>query len=151
VAGGRKVVLASGTFDLLHFGHVRYLEEAKRAGGEGAKLVVVVAMDSTVERRKGYRPVMSEDQRRALVEALKVVDKAILGFEDFSIDGVVERIGPDVIAVGHDQEGVERDVRRFVEERGLDIEVVRIGRFGREELNSSSKIKRRIAEAYRGE
>jgi FAD synthetase len=148
VAGRRKVVLASGTFDLLHFGHVRYLEEAKRAGGEGAKLVVVVARDSTVERRKGYTPVMSEDQRRALVEALKVVDRAILGFEDFSIDGVVERIGPDVIAVGHDQEGVERDVRRFVEERGLDIEVVRIGRFGRKELNSSSKIKRRIAEAY---
>ena len=144
----RKVVLASGTFDLLHFGHVRYLEEAKKAGGEDAKLVVVVARDSTVERRKGYRPVMSEDQRRALVEALRVVDEAILGFEGFNIGRVIERIKPDVIAVGHDQEGIEREVRRVVEEKGLDIRVVRIGRFGKEELNSSSKIKRRIVEAF---
>jgi len=145
----RKVVLASGTFDLLHFGHVRFLEEAKRAGGEDAKLVVVVARDSTVERRKGESPVMSEDQRRALVEALEVVDEALLGFEDFSIERVIERIRPDVIAVGYDQEGIEREVRKAVEEKGLDVRVVRIGRFGEKELNSSSKIKRRIAEAYR--
>jgi len=146
---GRKVVLASGTFDLLHFGHVRFLEEAKRAGGEDAKLVVIVARDSTVIDRKTERPVMSEDQRRALVEALEVVDEAILGFEDFSIGRVIERIRPDVIAVGHDQEGIEREVRKAVKEKGLDIRVVRIGRFGKKALNSSSKIKRRIAEAYR--
>jgi len=149
--GRRKVVLASGTFDLLHFGHVRYLEEAKRAGGEDAELVVIVARDSTVEKRKGEKPVMSEDQRRALVEALKVVDEAILGFEGFSIGRVIERIRPDVIAVGHDQEGIEREVRKAVTEKGLNIKVVRIGRFGKKELNSSSKIKRRIVEAYRRE
>jgi FAD synthetase len=146
---GRKVVLASGTFDLLHFGHVRFLEEAKRAGGEEAKLVVIVARDSTVMDRKAERPVMSEDQRRALVEALEVVDEAILGFENFSIGKVIEKIRPDVIAVGHDQEGIEREVRKAVTEKGLDIRVVRIGRFGKKQLNSSSKIKRRIAEAYR--
>jgi len=141
-------VLASGTFDLLHFGHVRFLEEAKRAGDEDAKLVVVVARDRTVVERKGERPVMSEDQRRALVEALRVVDEAILGFEDFSIEKVVEKVRPDVIAVGHDQEGIEREVQRAVEEKGLEVRVVRIGRFGKRELNSSSKIKERIAEAY---
>ena len=145
----RKVVLASGTFDLLHFGHVRFLEEAKRVGGEEAKLVVIVARNSTVIDRKAERPVMSEDQRRALVEALEVVDEAILGFENFSIGKVIEKIRPDVIAVGHDQEGIEREVRKAVTEKGLDIRVVRIGRFGKKELNSSSKIKRRIAEAYR--
>lgn len=149
--GRKKIVLASGTFDLLHFGHVRYLEEAKRAGGEDAELVVIVARDSTVERRKGEKPVMSEDQRRALVEALEVVDKALLGFEGFSIGRVIERIKPDVIAVGHDQEGIEREVRKAVQEKGLDIEVVRIGRFGKKELNSSSKIKRKIVKAYRRE
>jgi FAD synthetase len=143
-----KVVLASGTFDLLHFGHVRFLEESKRAAGEGARLVVVVARDSTVMERKGEKPVMSEDQRRALVDALEVVDEAVLGFENFSIEGVIERIKPDVVAVGHDQEGIEREVRKAVKDKSLDVKVMRIGRFGKKELNSSSKIKERIAEAY---
>jgi FAD synthetase len=96
----RKVVLASGVFDLLHLGHVRYLEEAKKAGGENAELIVIVARDSTVEKRKGYRPVIPENQRRALVESLKVVDEAVLGYEEFDIGKVIEKIKPDVIARG---------------------------------------------------
>ncbi len=150
IAEKRKVVLASGTFDLLHFGHVKFLEEAKKAGGENAKLVVIVARDSTVQKRKGTMPVMPEDQRRALVEALKVVDEALLGYEKFDIGKVIEKIKPDIIAVGHDQTGIEREVKRFIAEKGLDIKVVRIGKFGKEELNSSSKIKRKIIETYRG-
>ena len=150
IAEKRKVVLASGTFDLLHFGHVKFLEEAKKTGGENAKLVVIVARDSTVQKRKGTMPVMPEDQRRALVEALKVVDEALLGYEEFDIGRVIEKIKPDIIAVGHDQTGIEREVKRFIAEKGLDIKVVRIGKFGKEELNSSSKIKRKIIETYRG-
>ena len=49
----KKIVLASGTFDLLHLGHVRFLEEAKKAGGIHAELVVIVARDCTVNARKG--------------------------------------------------------------------------------------------------
>jgi len=145
----KTIVLASGTFDLLHLGHVKYLEEAKKAGGEGAKLIVIVARDSTVEKRKGTKPIMPEDQRRALVESLKVVDEAVLGYEDFSIEMTVEKIKPDIIAVGHDQSGIERAVRDLVDEKGLNIQIVRIGRFGKEELNSSSKILRKIVERYR--
>jgi len=145
----KTIVLASGTFDLLHLGHVKYLEEAKKAGGEGAKLIVIVARDSTVEKRKGTKPIMPEDQRRALVESLKVVDEAVLGYEDFSIEMPVEKIKPDIIAVGHDQSGIERAVRDLVDEKGLNIQIVRIGRFGKEELNSSSKILRKIVERYR--
>jgi len=145
----RKIVLASGVFDLLHLGHVRYLEEAKKAGEYAAKLIVIVARDSTVEKRKGKKPIMSENQRRALVESLKVVDEAVLGFEDFSIEKVIERIKPDVIAVGYDQKGIEQTVRNYVEKRGLDIRVVRIGKFSEDELDSSSKIKRKIIE-HRG-
>ena len=52
----RMVVVASGTFDLLHLGHVRFLEEAKRAGGKDAELIVIVARDSTVKARKGKTP-----------------------------------------------------------------------------------------------
>jgi len=145
----KTIVLASGTFDLLHLGHVKYLEEAKKTGGENAKLIVIVARDSTVEKRKGTKPIMPEDQRRALVESLKVVDEAVLGYEDFNIKMTIEKIKPNIIAVGHDQSGIEKAVRNLVNEKGLDIQIVRIGRFGKEELNSSSKILRKIVERYR--
>ncbi len=145
----RKVVLASGTFDLLHLGHVKYLEEAKKAGGEDAELVVIVAKDSTFEKMKGRKPVMPEDQRRALVESLKVVDVAILGYEGLDISGAIEKIKPDIIAVGHDQGRIERKVRKAVSEKGLSVHVLKIGRFGKEELNSSSKIKRKVIETLK--
>jgi FAD synthetase len=143
----KKIVLASGTFDLLHLGHVRFLEEAKKAGGKNADLLVIVARDSTVKARKGKKPIMPEDQRRALVESLKVVDEAILGWEDFSIDKVIERIKPDVIAVGHDQDGIENEVLKAIQKRNVGIEVAKIGRFGKRELDSSSKIVRKIIES----
>jgi FAD synthetase len=143
----KKIVLASGTFDLLHLGHVRFLEEAKKAGGKNSELVVIVARDSTVKSRKGKKPIMPEDQRRALVESLKVVDEAILGWEDFSISKVIERINPDVIAVGHDQDGIEQEVQKAIKEEKVCIDVARIGRFGKRELDSSSKIVRKIIES----
>ena len=144
----KKVVLASGTFDLLHLGHVRFLEEAKKAGGKNTELIVIVARDNTVKARKGKKPIMPEDQRRALVESLKVVDEAILGWEDFSIEKVIERIKPNIIAVGHDQVGIEREVMKAIEEKRVSIEVVKIGRFGKRELDCSSKIVRKIIESF---
>jgi len=149
VSGKRKIVLASGNFDLIHLGHVRYLEEAKRAGGENAELVVIVARDSTVEKMKGKKPVMSEDQRRSLVEALKVVDEAVLGYEELDINKVLEKIRPDIIAVGHDQDAMEKAVRKAVTQKGLKIQIAKIGKFGKKELNSSSKIKRKVIELYK--
>lgn len=140
----KRIVLASGVFDLLHLGHVRFLEEAKRAGGRNAELVVIIARDRIVEERKGEKPIMSENQRCALVASLKVVDCAILGFQRFNIGRVIDKVKPDVIAVGYDQEGVEATVRKYVEENRLNIRIVRIGKFGEDALDSSSKIKQRI-------
>jgi FAD synthetase len=144
----RRIVLASGNFDLLHLGHVKYLEEAKKAGGENAELIVILARDSTVRKRKGKRPVVPEDQRRALVESLRVVDEALLGYEDFSIRKVLKKIKPAVVAVGYDQTGIEHAVREAVAQTGLDVKVVRIGKFGKEELNSSLKIKKKVIELF---
>lgn len=144
----RRVVLASGNFDLLHLGHVKYLEEAKKAGGENTKLIVIVARDSTIKKMKGRQPVMPEDQRRSLVESLKVVDEAILGYEELDIGKVLEKIKPDIIAVGHDQQNIERTVQKALAEKKFNIKVVKIGKFGKEELNSSSKIKRKLIELY---
>jgi len=138
-------VLASGVFDLLHLGHVKFLEEAKKAGGKNSKLLVIIARDSTVEKTKGRKPIMSENQRRALVESLKVVDEAVLGMEDFDIGNVIERSKPNVIALGYDQVDMELQVREFVKKHGLNVQTVRVGKFG-EDLDSSSKIRQKIVE-----
>lgn len=131
-----KRVLAAGCFDLLHYGHLRYLEEAKKLGGEGAELVVVVARDSTIMRRKGRPPVMKEEDRRALVEALKPVDRAILGGVDFDTELVIREVKPDIIALGYDQ----NDLEEIVKAKG-EATVVRLGKYG--DL-SSSKIRSMI-------
>jgi len=147
-SGKKKVVLASGVFDLLHLGHVRFLEEAKKAGGKDAELVVIIARDSTVEENKGRKPVMSENQRRALVESLKVVDEAVLGFEKFDLGDVIERVKPDVIALGYDQADMEKGVQSYASKHKLNIKVIRIGKFEEDELDSSSKIRQKIVEKF---
>ena len=139
-----KVVLASGVFDLLHLGHVRFLEDAKKAGGKNAELIVIIAKDSTAEKMKGRKPIMNEDQRRSLVESLKVVDEAVLGFEGLEIGEVIEKVKPDVIALGYDQAEMEREVEDYVDKHNLSVSVVRIGKFGENTLDSSSKIKQHI-------
>ena len=143
-SGKRKVVLASGVFDLLHLGHVKFLEEAERAGGPKSKLIVIVATDRTVEKTKGRKPIMAEDQRRALVESLKVVDKAILGFETLDIGEIISKVKPDVIALGYDQEEMAKEVENYIGKNKKGIELVRIGKFGKNTLDSSSKIKQKI-------
>ena len=93
-----KVVMAAGTFDLLHLGHLHYLQEAKSHGDE---LVVVIACDETV-REKKHEPLMSEETRAELVGALKPVDEVVIGKEGDRFE-TVEEIEPDVIALGYDQ------------------------------------------------
>lgn len=146
--GKKRIVLASGVFDLLHLGHVKFLEEAKKVGGKDAELIVIIARDSTVEKNKGRKPIMPENQRRALVEALKVVDEAVLGFEEFDIGDVIKRIKPDVIALGYDQAGMERRVKEYVDKHKLNVTVVRIGKFEEDVLDSSSKIRQKIIENF---
>ena len=144
-----NTVLASGAFDLLHYGHIRLLEEAKKLGGSNAKLVVIIATDETVKKLKGRPPVIPEDQRRAVVEALKVVDEALLGYEDLDMTAVIEKVKPDIIAVGYDQDNIEKMALEAISEKNLNIKVMKIARFGRSDLDSSSKIKRKIVEDLR--
>jgi FAD synthetase len=145
----KKVVLASGIFDLLHLGHVKFLEDAKRAGGRNAQLIVIVARDSTVEKTKGRKPIISEDQRRTLVESLKVVDKALLGYENLDIGEFIDKIKPDLIALGYDQLEMERRVSQYVNEHTLNVKIVRIGKFEADEVDSSSKIREKVVENWR--
>jgi len=144
-----KTVLTSGVFDLIHYGHIRLLEEAKKLGGEGSRLVVIVARDETINKLKGKPPVIPEDQRRAVIEALKVVDEALLGYEDINMLKVINLIKPNIIAVGYDQQNIEGMTNEAIKTQKLPIKVIRLGRFGKTDLNSSSKIKRKIVEDWR--
>jgi len=145
----KKIVLASGVFDVLHVGHIRFLEEAKKTGGPNTELIVIIARDSVVEKRKGKRPTIPEEQRCALVASLKVVDQAILGYEFFDIAKVIEKIRPDIIAFGYDQDGMHRIVEDYIRQHGLKIKTVRIGKFSQTDLDSSLKIKQRIIQDFK--
>ena len=142
-------VLASGVFDLIHYGHIFYLEEAKKAGGKNARLIVIVARDTSIEKR-GKKPIVPEEQRRAIVEALKPVDEAILGYEPMNLEDVIMKIKPNIIAVGFDQKSMEDAVKKIVNDKGLKIKVIKIKQFRQEELNSSSKIKKKIMSEQKG-
>src|SRR2546426_4329272 len=143
-----KIVLATGAFDLLHSGHVRFLQASKRRGGPGAKLIVVVARDKTVLNRKGRMPILPEDQRRELVGSLRVVDKAILGHSRLDLLGVLREVRPDIISVGYDQKQIKASVEKLLREQGLPVRVVQIPKFGPNGLNSSTGIKQRVARRW---
>jgi FAD synthetase len=140
----KTIIIASGVFDLLHLGHVRFLEQAKAAGGKNAKLIVVIARDSTIEKMKGRKPIMSETERQALVQSLKVVDESVLGYESLDIGEIILDIKPDVIALGYDQAEMEKQVKQYIDAHHLPVRVVRIGKFGENTLDSSTKIKQKI-------
>ena len=93
-----KVVLTGGVFDILHAGHVYTLSEAKKHGNV---LVVAVARDEQVEKRKQRKPIHSQEYRRMMVGALKPVDIALLGFEN--PEKMVELVKPSAIVYGYDQ------------------------------------------------
>lgn len=95
---GKKVVLANGCFDILHVGHVRYLEAAKRLGD---LLVVAVNSDSSVERYKGKPPVVPQEERAEIVAALEMVD-AVFIFDDPTLHRIIGELKPHVQAKGTD-------------------------------------------------
>jgi cytidyltransferase-like protein len=146
--GEIKVVLAGGAYDVLHLGHLAALTEAK---GLGDVLVAVVATDVTVEMLKGRKPIFPEEDRRTLVEGLKPVDRAILGYEDvgFGFEQVLMEVMPDIVAFGYDQENLERSVREIIQRRNLRIETVRLSKYNQEEYLSSTLVRQRLSEALR--
>ena len=136
-------VMAVGVFDLLHAGHLHYLEQAKSLGNH---LTVVVAHDDTVRIRK-HEPVTNHDLRRRMVEGLKPVDDAIVGNSpDVSIYDILPRVNPDVIALGYDQEHAEDSIRNRLLELGHEsIKVTRVEGLS-DDLDGTRKIIARILE-----
>ena len=114
-------VMAVGVFDILHVGHLHYLSQARALGDE---LVVVVATDASVRRRK-RAPILPQELRARLVGALRMVDRTVVGHEGDQYK-TVEEVRPDVIALGHDDGHSEAAVEAECRRRGLEVRVMRI-------------------------
>jgi rfaE bifunctional protein nucleotidyltransferase chain/domain len=118
---GERIVLANGNFDLLHVGHVRYLQGAKELGG---RLVVAINSDESVRALKGEgRPIMPEKERAEIVAALADVDAVVI-FPEFDVRGIIREIRPDIQAKGTDYTAESVPERDAVAEYGGRVAIV---------------------------
>lgn len=138
--GDGTVVVAQGTFDILHPGHLHYLRDAKAMGD---RLVVIVARSENVTHKP--TPVVPDPQRREMVAGLDPVDEARLGHsEDIFVP--IEKLDPAVIALGYDQHHDADSIRGALAERDIDCEVRRASAYepDYDGLLSSGRITERI-------
>jgi rfaE bifunctional protein nucleotidyltransferase chain/domain len=118
---GNRIILANGNFDLLHVGHVRYLQAAKGLGG---RLVVAINSDSSVLTLKGEgRPIMPESERAEIVGALAAVDAVVI-FPELDVRAIIREIHPDIQAKGTDYTADTVPERDTVAEFGGRVEIV---------------------------
>jgi len=136
-------VMATGVFDIIHLGHLHYLEESKKLGDE---LVVVVATDTTVRRRK-HEPITPQAMRCELVSSLKPVDRAVIGSEGGDIFEIVRELRPDIITVGYDQPFEPSQLEKDLAKRGLKVKVVRLPHLDHD-LDGTRKIISKIIEFH---
>ena len=120
-ARGRRIVLANGCFDILHVGHVRYLEGARR---EGDVLIVGVNSDASERQLKGEgRPVLPEQARAELVAALGCVDYVVI-FSDLTVEPLLTTLRPDVHAKGTDYTAETVPEREVAARLGIRVAIV---------------------------
>lgn len=129
-------VMAFGTFDLIHPGHLYYL---KRAKAYGDKLVVVIAKDKTIQDVKGFTPKYNEKERVEHVRELPYVDQVVLGYDKDKYE-IIEEVNPDIICLGYDQTTFTDNLQEKLKQRGLKSQVFRIGSY-KEQLYKSSKLR----------
>lgn len=134
-----KKVMIFGTFDILHIGHVKFIQEAANLGD---RLVVVISRDQTVEEVKDKRTFHKEKERREVLQAIGEVDKAILGNIEDKYK-VIREEKPDIIALGYDQNHFVDKLDDKLNEFGLDTEITRLEKYEQGQHKSS-----RIREMY---
>jgi rfaE bifunctional protein nucleotidyltransferase chain/domain len=120
---GKQLVLTNGCFDLLHTGHVRYLEQARELGDA---LIVAVNSDASVRELKGpERPLNSESDRAEVLSALRCVDHVTI-FEGIRVTEVIRELRPAIYAKGGDYtlETLDPDERAALDEVGAEIRLL---------------------------
>jgi len=139
---GKKVVLANGCFDILHVGHVRYLEGARKLGDA---LVVAINSDRSVHALKGPgRPILNENERAALVSALRCVDHVVV-FDEPDVTRVLDTLRPAIHAKGTDYTEATVPEREKVLAYGGQVRIT-----GDPKDHSTKDLIRRIQEIYEG-
>jgi D-glycero-beta-D-manno-heptose 1-phosphate adenylyltransferase len=140
VVAGEKVVLANGCFDILHVGHVRYLEGARKLGDT---LVVAINSDRSVKALKGEdRPILNENERVALVSALRCVDHVVV-FDEGDVTRVLDVLRPSIHAKGTDYTEATVPEREQVLAYGGQVRIT-----GDPKDHSTRDVIRRILETY---
>ncbi len=118
---GKKVVFTNGCFDILHIGHLRYLNEAKKCGDF---LIVGVNSDSSVRRLKGStRPINPEEDRAELLCGLKAVDYTVIFEEDTPVE-IIRELKPSVHVKGGDYKKEELPETKVVESYGGKVKIL---------------------------
>lgn len=108
-------VYTGGTFDLIHMGHVRFLQACKRLAGDDGEVYVSLNTDAFIEAYKGRRPVMSYLERAEVLREFRCVDHVIPNIGGADSKPAIERIRPDFIMIGSDWH--ERD---YFAQMGID-------------------------------
>ena len=128
-----KKIIAFGSFDVLHPGHIHFFKQARQ---HGDYLFVVIARDKTVLKIKGKKPTQGEIKRRQAVQKIRQVNRAVLGNlkDPYKI---IERIHPDVICIGYDQNSITKNLKSELKKRHLKPKIVKLKPYKPEQYKSS--------------
>lgn len=128
-----KKVLAAGTFDLLHPGHIWFLQQAKQRGDH---LTVIIARDKTVKKIKKIKPYQTEQQRLKALRDLGIADMVVLGGLGNKINSV-KKVHPHIICLGYDQTAFTRNLRKELLSVGLKPKIIRLQAYHPKKYKSS--------------
>ena len=131
-------VLIAGNFDVVHPGHIYFLKEASKLG----KVTVIIARDETIKKFKGRAPIFNENERKFILESLKMVEKVILGDQKDFFAPVLEE-NPDIIFLGPDQ--YSSWIEQRISKSGLTTKIMRLDK---RLPYSSSELKKRFLKVY---
>jgi len=131
-----RTVLVFGTFDVVHPGHVSFLNQARRRGD---RLIASIARDDFVAGFKGRKPVHTEEERLKRILKTGLVDEAHLSDPIPGTYSLIRRCEPDVVCLGHDQDVLKRDLQTWLAEHEVSLEVETLKPY-RPDLYKSSKI-----------
>lgn len=130
----KKTVLVFGVFDILHDGHRYFLNEAKKLG---ERLLVAVASDSSVKLLKNNLPHHDLETRIDNLKKENIADEIIPGDESIGSWDILKTVKPQIVAIGYDQNDLEKSLSNFISNERQNIEIVKIKPHENGELHSS--------------